>query len=392
MGKAYQQMRVCLALACIYGNYFCWDDFGASSGGGGHGALYWFEEYDQSPNWTGQKGWMGRPKGAFLEPQTNSLIRYFDNGVVLLNLTGSSYTFSLNGTYQRLLGTQVPSINNGAVCAGSVTVPAWDGLFLKLPGMTRATIQNYNSDADQPLYWWPLTDAAGSSTCIEKMGTGNNLTVVGGVTLGSPSVNGETCAVLDGSSGYFTSATEQFAPTSFTLEFAFKTSIGPGTIIFLDKVQAGVAVSTSDRVAYIGTDGRLYFAVGNYEGGATFTGTIVMSRSPLFDNKWHVAQCICEGNAGNLLMRVDGPHQQAVAMVSGPLDGGLPYHGNGHGNGWWKVGSGAPDTLPEWINQGSLPTYFNGSLAHLKVYDKALSEARCKAHAASFLSRLRTAA
>jgi hypothetical protein len=56
--------------------------------------------------------------------------RTYANGIALCNPAGNgTQTVSLGGTYTRLNGSQVPSINSGAT-ATSVTIPAGDGIIL----------------------------------------------------------------------------------------------------------------------------------------------------------------------------------------------------------------------------------------------------------------------
>lgn len=80
------------------------------------------------------KGYLGKPLSAPNDDcapnKVNSCIRYFDNGVVLVNPTSSNYNFSINGTYYRIKGTQDPLVNSGKKVKNSVTVPARDGLIL----------------------------------------------------------------------------------------------------------------------------------------------------------------------------------------------------------------------------------------------------------------------
>ena len=87
------------------------------------------------------KGFLGKPlskQNANCTPNSvDSCVRYFTNGVVLVNPLNSSHTFSLNGTYYRIKGTQDSQVNNGKKISGSVTIPGKDGIILvKNPNLT----------------------------------------------------------------------------------------------------------------------------------------------------------------------------------------------------------------------------------------------------------------
>lgn len=72
--------------------------------------------------------------GAFniMPGRADAFSRDFDRALVLANPGTDPYTFTLpvGANYQRLLGTQDPSVNNGEAVSGSIEVPARDGLIL----------------------------------------------------------------------------------------------------------------------------------------------------------------------------------------------------------------------------------------------------------------------
>lgn len=58
-------------------------------------------------------------------------MREFENGLVLLNMTGNPWTVELpEDKYKRLKGKQVPEINSGEMIKHQVVIPANDALFL----------------------------------------------------------------------------------------------------------------------------------------------------------------------------------------------------------------------------------------------------------------------
>jgi hypothetical protein len=67
-----------------------------------------------------------------LPGRSHAISRDFDRALVLANPGPDPYTFQLpaGANYQRLLGTQDPTVNDGSAVSGTVTVPARDGLIL----------------------------------------------------------------------------------------------------------------------------------------------------------------------------------------------------------------------------------------------------------------------
>jgi hypothetical protein len=87
----------------------------------------WYDEY-----WGGslnQRGYLGQATGPAVKLPSGVWRRDFDKGIALNNSTGSTQTVSLGGTFRRLTGTQVVTVNNGSLVS-SVTIPNQDGLIL----------------------------------------------------------------------------------------------------------------------------------------------------------------------------------------------------------------------------------------------------------------------
>jgi autotransporter-associated beta strand protein len=62
-------------------------------------------------------------------------VREFTNGIVLLNMTKSLWSYTTPTVYRHFNGTQHPEINNGQRLPPTFVVPSWDALFLvKMPG------------------------------------------------------------------------------------------------------------------------------------------------------------------------------------------------------------------------------------------------------------------
>jgi hypothetical protein len=59
-------------------------------------------------------------------------MREFKNGRLYLNMTLTPWTVDVGtGVVQRLAGTQIPELNNGAVENGMLTIPSWDAVYLR---------------------------------------------------------------------------------------------------------------------------------------------------------------------------------------------------------------------------------------------------------------------
>jgi len=59
-------------------------------------------------------------------------MREFKNGRLYLNMTLTPWVVDVGtGVVQRLVGTQIPELNNGAVENGTLTIPVWDAVYLR---------------------------------------------------------------------------------------------------------------------------------------------------------------------------------------------------------------------------------------------------------------------
>lgn len=120
----YQAMRYGLASALMDDGYYSFNGGHASGGDSGYGDAPWFDEYDAD---------LGRPLGG---PSTTAwkqgvYRRDYENGIVIVNPKGNgAQTLSLEDTFQKLSGTQAPSVNNGQKVT-SVTLADRDGIILK---------------------------------------------------------------------------------------------------------------------------------------------------------------------------------------------------------------------------------------------------------------------
>jgi putative glycosyl hydrolase-like family 15 (GHL15) protein len=114
----YQGMRYGLA-ACLLGNAYY--NFNANTAGN---SVTWFDEFDAN---------LGAATSAPFPstPYQNGVYRRdFANGIALVNPKGNgTQTVTLETSYRKLSGTQVPSVNNGQTVT-SVTLNDRDGIIL----------------------------------------------------------------------------------------------------------------------------------------------------------------------------------------------------------------------------------------------------------------------
>lgn len=92
-------------------------------------------------------------------------MREFEHGRVYLNMTKTPWTVNVGtGAVQRLVGTQIPEVNNGAAENGMLTIPAWDAVFLR----------TWTVDAWKSAYFTSnqLTNAAVSGDLADPDGDG----------------------------------------------------------------------------------------------------------------------------------------------------------------------------------------------------------------------------
>jgi hypothetical protein len=116
----YRMMRYGLCSALMNDGYFMMSGDAHSTSG-----LYWFDEYDDAG--AGQ-GYLGHPSS---EATTvgGAWRRDFENGIALVNPTGSTVTVAVGAGFRKIKGTQDPKVNDGTFVT-SVTIPARDGVVL----------------------------------------------------------------------------------------------------------------------------------------------------------------------------------------------------------------------------------------------------------------------
>lgn len=167
-----------------------------------------------------------------------------------------------------------------------------------------------------------------------------------------PSIN------FDGINDYVSTANLITNPTTFTVDVTFKTTSTNGAkIIGFENAQTGEASGSFDRMFYVGTNGKLYWA--SYDG----TLQTIVSSSTVNDGNWHNA--IVVANGSSISAYLDG-----VSMGT-PISMGTPVNYNGY----WRLGSFKTVT---WPNAAASNGYFLGSISRATVYSTNLNYANVK--------------
>ena len=146
----YQMMRFYLGTTLLGDGYFAFDD-----SVGDHHSLWWYDEFSvdfASGHATGdasKKGYLGFPHGPATQLPSGLWERVYDNGIVLVNPTGSSVYQDLGGSYRLIKGNQDPGTNTGATVTG-LTLASRDGRILLNVGGPQATPTNTPKPSSTP--------------------------------------------------------------------------------------------------------------------------------------------------------------------------------------------------------------------------------------------------
>lgn len=119
--KDYQKMRFGLGSALLENGYYAYD-----AGSYSHAENWWYDEYgidlgDPISNAISLNGYTDYKKDVWR--------REFSNGLALVNSTAETKTVDLGGEYEKISGSQDPSINNGSIVS-KVSLKAVDGLLM----------------------------------------------------------------------------------------------------------------------------------------------------------------------------------------------------------------------------------------------------------------------
>ncbi|MGH7812613.1 MAG: LamG-like jellyroll fold domain-containing protein, partial [Candidatus Binataceae bacterium] len=253
-------------------------------------------------------------------------------------------------------------------------------LAIALGSATRAQSCDYDTVVvnDSPTSFWPLYDGPGNVACdlANDPGCTDTMGNVANVQATQPpyvlqtsaggGIDGESYALLNGSSDWFSTTTAFSDPgsTGYSVEVAFKTtSASGGKLVGLETGQTAVASVYYDRQLYMTSSGTLIFGHGN--GGTIVTAQTTQTYN---DGSWHLAEGVWTGT--QLQIYVDGSLAASFNTTSPPFNFGS--------SGYWRFGEG--NFNGNWPSYpGS--DYFNGSIEKVAVWNSTvLTQAQISNH------------
>lgn len=210
---------------------------------------------------------------------------------------------------------------------------------------------------------WRLGEPAGTTRTYDWAG-GDDLTVPSSVRLGTAgAVTGDpnTAATFQNSSSSRLVSTENIAgPDTFSVETWIK-GTGSGRIVGFGNNNSASGTSTStDRLLYVDSGGRLSFGV--YNG----SGSTLRSPGRVDNGAWH--HVVATLGSGGMQLFVDGVRVTNRADITV----GQAY------NGYWRIGA---DTLSGWPNRSPFGgDRYTGDIDDVAVYPTVLSAAQVLDH------------
>ncbi len=216
--------------------------------------------------------------------------------------------------------------------------------------------------ADNPLYYWPLNESAGTTSATD-VASAENGTVEAGVTAG---VAG---AIGDGSTAYRYAGLDRTSTVStqtlregiktLSVEAWFKTtSTKGGKVIGWGTKPTGDS-GNSDRQVYLSKTGKLYFGV--YPATYKTVGTATAYN----DGAWH--HVVATLSPDGMKLYADG------ALVGSRTDTTTAQINSGY----WRVGG---DFMFGWPDNPSSNGYFTADVDNAAVYNYVLTPAQVAAH------------
>jgi len=214
---------------------------------------------------------------------------------------------------------------------------------------------------DNPSLWYRLGEPSGT-TAVDAGSARRNGSYVGSPVLGRPGAlncSPDTAVMFNGSTTEVTTSTAAAvpAPSTFSVEAWFATTVGGGKLIGFGNSQSGTS-SQYDRQVYLTNSGQVVF--GLYVSGYR----IAASPGTYLDGKYHHVVATLSG--AGMVLYVDGVKVAANATTTTAESN----------TGWWRVGY---DNLSGWPGAPTR-THFTGLLDEVAVYPTALSATRVAAH------------
>jgi hypothetical protein len=160
--------------------------------------------------------------------------RDYQGGTVLVNADDTAATVNLNGSFRKIKGTQVPTINDGSLVT-AVTIPPKDGLVLLREAPTPVTDPVANADT--------YTTGNNTTLAVSAPGVLTNDVAPQGKTLSASSVtapaNGTLSQNADGSFSYVPNA-RYSGSDSFTYRVYDGTEYSPAATVSITVAAPGV--------------------------------------------------------------------------------------------------------------------------------------------------------
>jgi len=214
---------------------------------------------------------------------------------------------------------------------------------------------------DNPSLWYRLGEPSGT-TAVDAGSARRNGSYVGSPVLGRPGAlncSPDTAVMFNGSTTEVTTSTAAAvpAPSTFSVEAWFATTVGGGKLIGFGNSRSGTS-SQYDRQVYLTNSGQVVF--GLYVSGYR----IAASPGTYLDGKYHHVVATLSG--AGMILYVDGVKVAANATTTTAESN----------TGWWRVGY---DNLSGWPGAPTR-SHFTGLLDEVAVYPTALSATRVAAH------------
>ncbi len=211
--------------------------------------------------------------------------------------------------------------------------------------------------AAKPDLYWRLDEASGT-TALDASTTGQDGSILGGVTPGGLSAIGTgTSMSFNGSNGLVASKEQRTNPTTYSTELWFKTSTTRGgKLVGFGNAASGTS-SSYDRHVCLLNNGKLQF--GAYDGAQQKVET----SSAYNDGQWHYL--VATQGADGMKLYVD-----STLVGTNPAVGAQNYAG------YWRIGG-------DKCWGGATSTYLNGSIDEVAVYPSVLTQATIDAHYAA---------
>jgi hypothetical protein len=262
----------------------------------------------------------------------------------------------------------VTDFENAVLLANCAYDPRVSAQFYDYPRLVYAGIPLPYSTGP-PNNYWRLNEATGTNAAdsANSSSAQNNGTYGASLTLGEPGIPAsgpgslnDTAVLFSGSDQIETSTENTSIPlNNFYEEIWFKTTSQGGILQFANS-QAGTPTSY-DRMFYVGTDNKLYYAC------FALGYKVLSSVNTVTDGSWHHAVGVVQANH-NMQLWLDG------AMVASNTNTSQV----GNFSGWWRIGY-AYTNAAGWTNHPSA-YFFTGTLAQVSWGAPALVPAQIVAH------------